>query len=113
MRGFFVLFDTDAVLIADCQVVLCACVALFGGFYGVIGMFLSPPLFSVIYMLVKDATNHRLEKKGHPTDTEHYSDLFATTAAPRKRKLKHFFFLGDKEHEEELQRKDEKEDKGH
>ena len=76
-------------------------VALFGGFYGIVGMFLSAPIFSILYMIVKDATNHRLEKKGHPTVTEHYTDLFATTAAPRKRKLKHLFFLGDKEHEEE------------
>ena len=86
-------------------------VALFGGFFGIVGMFLSPPLFSVIYMLVKDATNHRLEKKGQPTETDHYTDLFATTAAPRKRRLKHIFFLGDREHEEdEPRKKDEKEE---
>lgn len=87
-------------------------VALFGGFFGIIGMFLSPPLFSVIYMLIKDATNHRLEKKGQPTVTDHYTDLFATTAAPRKRRLKHLFFLGDRDHEEEdLHKKDGKEGK--
>ena len=74
-------------------------VALFGGFFGVMGMFLSPPLFSIIYMLVRDATNHRLEKKGQSTDTEAYADRFAATAQPRKRKFKYHFFLGD-EHEE-------------
>ena len=76
-------------------------VALFGSFWGIFGMFLSPPIFSILYMLLRDATNHRLEKKGQPVDTEHYKDLFATTAAPRKRKLKHLFFLGDREHEDE------------
>ena len=76
-------------------------VALFGGFWGVFGMFLSPPLFSIIYMLLRDGTNHRLAKKGQPVDTEHYKDLFATTAAPRKRSLKHLFFLGEREHEDE------------
>ena len=76
-------------------------VALFGGFFGVFGMFLSPPLFSIIYMLLRDGTNHRLEKKGQPTVTEHYTNLFATTASPRKRKFKHLFFLGDREHEDD------------
>ena len=76
-------------------------VALFGGFFGVFGMFLSPPLFSILYMLLRDWTAHRLEKKGQPVDTEHYTDLFATTAAPRKRKLKHLFFLGERDHEHE------------
>ena len=76
-------------------------VALFGGFFGVVGMFLSPPLFSVLYMLLRDGTNHRLAKKGQPTETEHYADLFATTAPPRKRKFKHLFFLGDREHEDD------------
>lgn len=84
-------------------------VALFGGFFGVFGMFLSPPLFSILYMLLRDGTNHRLEKKGQPINTEHYTDLFATTAAPRKRKLKHLFFLGEREHEEE-ETKDGKEE---
>ena len=76
-------------------------VALFGGFFGVFGMFLSPPLFSILYMLLRDWTTHRLEKKGQPVDTEHYTDLFATTAAPRKRKLKHLFFFGERDHEHE------------
>lgn len=76
-------------------------VALFGGFFGVVGMFLSPPLFSILYMLLRDGTNHRLTKKGQPTDTEHYTDLFAATAPPRKRKFKHLFFLGEREHEED------------
>ncbi|MBE6655594.1 MAG: AI-2E family transporter [Ruminococcaceae bacterium] len=75
-------------------------VALFGGSFGIIGMFLSPPLFSIIYMLLRDGTNHRLEKKGQPTATDYYTDLFATTAPPRKRKLKYLFFLGERDHEE-------------
>ena len=69
-------------------------VALFGGLFGVIGMFLSVPIFSIVYMLLRDATNHRLAKKDMTQDTEYYSDLFATTAPPRKRAFKHHFFFG-------------------
>lgn len=76
-------------------------VALFGSFFGVIGMFLSPPLFSIIYMLLRDATNRRLTSKGQPTDTEHYSDLFATTAPPRKRSLSHLFSISERESSED------------
>lgn len=75
-------------------------VALFGGFFGVVGMFLSPPLFSIIYMLLRDITNHRLEKKGYPTETDYYTDRFAATAPPRRRNYKHHFFLGDKDHDQ-------------
>lgn len=81
-------------------------VALFGGFFGVIGMFLSPPLFSIIYMLIKDATNHRLATLEQPTDTEHYSDLFATTAQPRKRRLSHLFSISDRDHNDDQSKGD-------
>ena len=76
------------------------------GFFGVIGMFLSPPLFSIIYMLIKDATNHRLATLEQPTDTEHYSDLFATTAQPRKRRLSHLFSISDRDHNDDQSKGD-------
>ncbi len=62
-------------------------VALFGAFFGIWGMFLSAPIFSIIYALIRDAINNRLAKKGEPTATDHYTDLFASTAPPRRRHL--------------------------
>ena len=76
-------------------------VAFFGGMYGVLGMFLSVPIFSVLYMLVRDAINHLLLKKGFVTDTEFYSDLFASTAPPRRRRFKYHFFFGEREPHED------------
>lgn len=63
-------------------------VALFGGFFGILGMFLSPPLFAILYTLVRDFTNHRLAKKGYPVETDLYVDKFASTAPPRRHHLK-------------------------
>jgi len=60
-------------------------VAVFGALFGMLGMFLSAPAFSIIYMIVRDAVNKRLEKKGQSTDIEEYTDLFSSHAAPRRR----------------------------
>lgn len=62
-------------------------VALFGAFFGIWGMFLSAPLFSIIYALIRDGINSRLEKKGERTDTDHYTDMFASTVPPRRRHI--------------------------
>ena len=62
-------------------------VALFGAFFGIWGMFLSAPLFSIIYALIRDGINARLEKKGERIDTDHYTDMFASTVPPRRRHL--------------------------
>ena len=80
-------------------------VAFFGGLYGALGMFLSVPIFSVLYMLVRDGINHLLLKKNEVTDTEFYSDLFATTAPHRRRRLKYHFFFGDREPHEDGDKK--------
>ncbi len=63
-------------------------VALFGGLFGIVGMFLSAPIFSVLYMLVRDFTNTRLKKKQLSTCTSEYEELFASHAAPKKRTLR-------------------------
>lgn len=63
-------------------------VALFGGFFGIVGMFLSPPLFAILYTLIRDFTDHRLAKKGYPIETDLYVDKFASTAPPRRHHLK-------------------------
>lgn len=60
-------------------------VALFGAFFGIWGMILSAPIFSIFYALIRDAVNAKLAKQGDKTDTEHYTDMFASTAAPRRR----------------------------
>ncbi len=62
-------------------------VALFGGLFGIIGMFLSAPIFSVLYMLVRDFTNTRLKKKGRSIALSEYEELFASQAAPRRHTL--------------------------
>jgi predicted PurR-regulated permease PerM len=60
-------------------------VALFGALFGVWGMFLSAPIFSILYALIRDAVNAKLKKQGDSTSTDHYTDMFASTAAPRRR----------------------------
>ncbi len=63
-------------------------VALFGGLFGILGMFLSAPIFSVLYMLIRDFADTRLKRKGRTTVTAEYEELFASQAAPRRRTLR-------------------------
>ena len=63
-------------------------VALFGGLFGIWGMFLSAPLFSIVYMIIRDFADARLKKKGRTTATQEYEELFASTAPPRRRSLR-------------------------
>ncbi len=63
-------------------------VALFGGLFGIWGMFLSAPLFSIVYVIIRDFADARLKKKGRSVVTGEYEDLFASTAPPRKRSLR-------------------------
>ena len=46
-----------------------------GGLFGVAGMVLAVPTFGVLYSLIKQTAEHRLEKKGLPTDTSVYLQL--------------------------------------
>jgi len=43
-----------------------------GGLFGLTGMILCVPTYGVIYSLIKRAAEHRLRKKGLPTDTQTY-----------------------------------------
>ena len=63
-------------------------VALFGGLFGIWGMFLSAPLFSVMYVIIRDFADERLKKKGKTTATREYEEAFASTAPPRRRSLR-------------------------
>ena len=47
-------------------------IIVFGSFWGVLGMFVAVPLFTVIYNLVRDLTNKRLQKKNLSTATSEY-----------------------------------------
>lgn len=47
-------------------------ITVFGGLFGVLGMFIGVPLFAVIYAAFKTFVNHRLEKKDLPVDTSYY-----------------------------------------
>ena len=47
-------------------------VAIMTGIFGVVGMLIGVPLFAIIYMMIKDFINDKLEKKGKSTNTEDY-----------------------------------------
>ena len=51
--------------------VICA-VLIMGGFYGFPGMVIGVPIFAVIYTLIKEYAESRLERKGFPIKTEYY-----------------------------------------
>ncbi len=47
-------------------------ILIFGSFYGVIGMIIAAPTFSVIYKIIAEITNWSLEKQGMSTNTTDY-----------------------------------------
>lgn len=50
-------------------------ILLGGGLFGVLGMIISIPLFSVIYSIVKVIIEKRLKFKNLPEDTDYYSNI--------------------------------------
>ena len=50
-------------------------ILLFGGLFGFVGMVIGVPAFAVIYNLVTQFINRRLEKKDLSTDTQLYDNL--------------------------------------
>lgn len=50
-------------------------ILLFGGLWGIIGMLVGVPLFAVIYEIISDYINARLDSRKLSTMTEHYLDL--------------------------------------
>jgi predicted PurR-regulated permease PerM len=63
-------------------------VVVLGGMFGIWGMFLSAPIFSITHMLVRDFANARLAKKGRPIPTDEYAEMFASQAPPRRHSLR-------------------------
>ncbi|HAG57303.1 MAG TPA: AI-2E family transporter, partial [Ruminococcaceae bacterium] len=48
-------------------------ILLFGGYFGVFGMFVGVPAFAVIYSVLKIWMEGRLSRKNMPTDTKSYA----------------------------------------
>lgn len=48
-------------------------ILLFGGYFGVLGMFVGVPTFAVIYSLLRTVVELRLEKRGLPSATSEYA----------------------------------------
>ncbi len=49
-------------------------ITIFGGIFGVFGMFIGVPLFAVLYAAIKTFVSKRLVKKNMPPDTHYYMD---------------------------------------
>ncbi len=49
-------------------------ITLFGGFWGVAGMFLGVPIFAIIYAAIRTFINTRLLRKNMPAETKYYID---------------------------------------
>ncbi|MBO4902556.1 MAG: AI-2E family transporter [Lachnospiraceae bacterium] len=49
-------------------------ITIFGGLFGVFGMFIGVPLFAVLYAAIKTFVSKRLVKKDMPPDTKYYID---------------------------------------
>ena len=54
-------------------------ITIMGSFFGFVGMLIGAPLFSVLYTIVKEHTERRLEKRNLPTETSAYADLNPVT----------------------------------
>lgn len=61
-------------------------ITLFGGLFGLIGLLIAVPCFTIIYELVIEHIDKRLKKKNLPLDIEFYEN--AEEAKPKKTKAK-------------------------
>lgn len=57
-------------------------ILFFGGLWGLAGMIVGVPLFAVLYQIIRDCINWRLQKKNFSTDTEIYRDLKEVKIGP-------------------------------
>lgn len=60
-------------------------ITLFGGLFGIIGLLIGVPCFTIIYELIIEHINKRLKRKNLPIETEYYKD---GNASPKKRNKK-------------------------
>lgn len=47
-------------------------VVIAGNFFGLVGMVIGVPVFAIVYFVLKDIVEHKLKKKGLPTNTSNY-----------------------------------------
>lgn len=57
-------------------------ILVFGGVFGFGGMMLGVPIFAVLYTLIADGVNKRLQKKHYPTSTDAYYSIRTTDDLP-------------------------------
>lgn len=50
-------------------------ITLFGGIFGIFGMFIGVPLFAIIFAFLKNAFAKSLDKKGMPVDSHSYTNV--------------------------------------
>ncbi|MBR5679862.1 MAG: AI-2E family transporter, partial [Clostridia bacterium] len=64
-------------------------ITVMGGFFNVFGMFFGVPTFAVIYAVVKELTERKLESNGLPRPTEeYYQDItYEEIVKPQRREL--------------------------
>ena len=63
-------------------------ITLFGGLFGLIGLLIGVPCFTIIYELVSEFIASRLEEKHLPTDTAYYTKIEGLEEKRVKSKLK-------------------------
>lgn len=68
--------------------------------FGVLGVLLSAPVFSVFYLLIRDFIDGKLRKKGRSTATEDYTDMFASRVPQHAQKKSFFHFFKRKKKED-------------
>jgi len=54
-------------------------ITIFGGLFGFVGMLFGVPVFAVIYMLIREFVELRLEEKGAPVSTSYYYHVNRTS----------------------------------
>ena len=69
-------------------------ITVFGGLFGVVGLIIGVPAFSVIYSLIKEATEKKLAMRGLQVETDaYYNDPSdAVLYHPRKKKNRRTLF---------------------
>lgn len=62
-------------------------ITLFGGLFGIVGLLIGVPCFTIIYELFNEFTDNRLKKKNLPTETEYYAKVDVVNEKVIKAKL--------------------------
>ena len=63
-------------------------ITLFGGIFGVVGLLIGVPCFTIIYELCNERLEKRLREKNMPTDTEYYTKVNVIEEKKIKAKLR-------------------------